>query len=272
MADFQDRWADLALLVGRLHVLLVHLPIGFLVLLAGLELLSRWPRFKGANASAGFVLAGTVPATFATAGCGWLLSRSGGYEPDLLQQHMYAGFATAAACAGTGLLYWLAHQTRYRWALAATCLALVVAGHSGGSLTHGRDFLTRPISTPRRNARTVGPETPATDPRALNLANQRVFPDKVQPVLNRYCVSCHGAEKAKGGLRLDSLAGVLRGGKHGLAVVPGKATASELIRRLRLPVADDERMPPEGKAAPTEDEVALLGRWIDAAMPPAGNR
>ena len=71
--------SDTVLLFGRFHPLLVHLPIGLLVLLAFLELLARWPRFNKANASAGSILALAVPASIVTAVCGWLLSRGGGF-------------------------------------------------------------------------------------------------------------------------------------------------------------------------------------------------
>ena len=66
---------DILLFVGRLHVLWVHLPIGFLVLLGSLELLARPLRCKISGACPGFILALAVPAALATAGCGWLLAR-----------------------------------------------------------------------------------------------------------------------------------------------------------------------------------------------------
>jgi YHS domain-containing protein len=81
---------------------------------------------------------------------------------------------------------------------------------------------------------------------------------------SRMSVACHGPDKAKGGLRLDSLQAVLKGGKSGAILVPGNAAASELIKRLRLAPDHDDHMPPAGKPQPTADEVALLQWWIDA--------
>jgi len=125
--------SDTVLLFGRFHPLLVHLPIGLLVLLAFLELLARWPRFNKANASAGSILALAVPASIVTAVCGWLLSRGGGYENSLLQWHKWTGIAVATMCAGIGLVYWLDLKKLYRWGLVATFAALV--GASLGKLT-----------------------------------------------------------------------------------------------------------------------------------------
>ena len=69
---------EIVLFFGRMHPLLVHLPIGLMLLLALLEWMSRWPRFKQANAGVGVILLVTVPAAVLTALFGWMLSRGGG--------------------------------------------------------------------------------------------------------------------------------------------------------------------------------------------------
>jgi len=87
----------------------------------------------------------------------------------------------------------------------------------------------------------------------------------IKPLFDGRCISCHGALKQKGGLRLDAGALTLKGGKHGAVVKPGVADASALITRLRTADAD-ERMPPEGKPL-GEHEIALLRAWIAAGAP-----
>ncbi len=83
----------------------------------------------------------------------------------------------------------------------------------------------------------------------------------VQPLLESKCVECHRGSKAKGGLRLDSLADALKGGKSdGAAVQPGKPEASALIARITSE-DEDEVMPPKGKHL-DKNEVALLTKWI----------
>jgi hypothetical protein len=90
-----------------------------------------------------------------------------------------------------------------------------------------------------------------------------VFAQNIQPVLNDYCVSCHGPEKVKAGLRLDSYEALVAGGDSGATMVAGKSADSLFIERLRLPLDDDDHMPPENKPQPTEPEIALLAWWID---------
>ena len=93
----------------------------------------------------------------------------------------------------------------------------------------------------------------------------------LKPLLRERCVSCHGALQQKAGLRLDTVAGMLRGGKHGPVLVVGKAEQSVMV--LRTSSADaDERMPPEHEGQPfSEAQVALLKQWItDGASAPAG--
>jgi len=91
----------------------------------------------------------------------------------------------------------------------------------------------------------------------------------VKPILARHCVSCHGAERPKSGLRLDTAAGAIRGGKGGPAVVPGKADESPLYLAV-VGEGDGERMPLKRPPLPPDQVEALRG-WIDAgASAPAG--
>ncbi len=87
------------------------------------------------------------------------------------------------------------------------------------------------------------------------------FERDVKPIFAKHCISCHGAEKAKSGLRLDRRAEVLKGGESGKVIVPGKSADSRLI----IFVAHDDpdvRMPPKG-ARLTPAEIATLQTWID---------
>ncbi len=93
------------------------------------------------------------------------------------------------------------------------------------------------------------------------------FDRDVRPVLEARCASCHGPDKQKAGLRLDTLRGVLDGAALGAepVVVPGRRDESELWRRITT-ADEDERMPP--KSAPLEPDVLeLLGAWIDQGAP-----
>ena len=86
------------------------------------------------------------------------------------------------------------------------------------------------------------------------------FDRDVRPIFAKHCVSCHGPEKQRGGLRLDRKADALTGGDGGAAIVPGKPADSPLLDRVasRDPA---ERMPPKGDPL-TAAEVATLRTWI----------
>jgi hypothetical protein len=99
------------------------------------------------------------------------------------------------------------------------------------------------------------------------------FVKDVQPILNAFCVACHGEKKQKGGLRLDSRAAAVRAG----AVLPGKSGDSPLIHRV-AGLGEEARMPPKG-AGLTRRQIAVLRAWIDqgarwpeSARAPSGDR
>src|SRR5262249_21331991 len=89
----------------------------------------------------------------------------------------------------------------------------------------------------------------------------------IKPIFEKSCVKCHGAEKPKAKLRLDSLAGALKDGEDGKVVTPGKSTESMLILNIaHLGDPDDYMPPPKNKAgiAPlTKEEIGLIRAWID---------
>jgi WD40 repeat protein len=82
----------------------------------------------------------------------------------------------------------------------------------------------------------------------------------VAPIFRKYCLGCHNAQEAQGGLVLESHSRVLRGGEHGAIVVAGKPSESRLIRVLERKA--EPAMPPEGNAGPNTAEIALLRAWI----------
>ncbi len=89
------------------------------------------------------------------------------------------------------------------------------------------------------------------------------FEKEVRPLLVENCRKCHGAEKQKGGLRVDSRKALVDGGESGPAVVPGRPDKSLLIDAVRH--QGELRMPPNGTLL--EGQVAALERWVAAGAP-----
>lgn len=89
----------------------------------------------------------------------------------------------------------------------------------------------------------------------------------IRPILNQSCVKCHGPQKPKARLRLDSLEGVLKGGEDGKVVERGNSAKSMLVINVAHLGDPDEWMPPPNnkmKIGPlTREQIALIRAWID---------
>jgi hypothetical protein len=96
----------------------------------------------------------------------------------------------------------------------------------------------------------------------VQAAREQFFEQNVRPLLAENCYSCHGDKKQKGGLRLDSLDAILKGGDTGPAVVPGKPDESLLVDAINFLGPE---MPPTGRLAP--EKVAVLTRWVSLGAP-----
>jgi uncharacterized membrane protein len=265
---------DFSQFLGRFHPLVVHLPIGLVLLVAVLESAGLFRGGKHLQGSAGFVLGLAAASALISVSLGWLLAWSGGYQGPLVTRHMWGGTSLAAAlvlcCALRGWnakLYALAF-------IAAVCL-MGWTSDQGGKLTHGEAFLTEHMPTklraalhippPKKNSlAAVAPETSAitvTTPTSAQVS-AAFFAARVAPIFDDKCVTCHGPEKKKGKLRLDSFEDVMRGGKDGLVVRPGEPKNSELVRRISLPRDDKDAMPSEGKPGLSAAQIQVITLWI----------
>lgn len=94
------------------------------------------------------------------------------------------------------------------------------------------------------------------------------FEQRIRPILIAQCVRCHGADKASGGLRVDSRESLLKGGESGTAIVPGEPTSSRLVLAIKRMDNDVSAMPPDKPLSASI--VADFEAWIrDGAVWPA---
>ena len=212
---------DLWRFVAHFHPVLVHLPIGAVLLVTILEALSLRPAWRGMAGSVPAMLAISAPAALAAAGCGWLLAEGGGYDAELLAWHRWTGVASAILVTVLAALHWMGRILLYRVVLILTVGLVSLPGHHGGSLTHGRDYLTRHAPGPLRALLGADAKTRPGNPQGNGATPVAFYVAAVQPILDRHCTSCHGKDKAKGGLRLDSAEAVMKGGESGPAVLAG---------------------------------------------------
>ncbi len=257
----RSTWAQF---VGRFHLLTVHFPIVLILLVPVLELAGRKGRFPHLSASVDFILLLATLSSLVAATLGWCLARSGGYSGRLVTQHMWGGVSVAASC-------WLCWMLRGYFRSARSDLIYTVwllvtvglvswTGYRGGQLSQGENHLTEQMPAGMRKLIGLSARAealPRSDPAYFYGAH-------VEPIFVAHCYSCHGPEKQKSHLRLDSYSGLMRGGKHGPVIKAGSAKGSELFRRVTLSPSDDDAMPPEGKRSLSANDVKLIELWIDA--------
>ena len=264
-------------LLGRLHPLAVHFPVALILLATFLEFFT----FKNFNSTLRpaikiLIAIGAIAACI-SAIMGLLLSNEGGYEKELVSLHQWVGIATAFIAGITWiLLNSLLKKNNlhlikvYRLLLLISGLGIMVAGHFGASLTHGKDYLSATLpwskdyeGSTKRNFDLSGfknDTTKLTKQQSIELNIQ------VRAILAHNCYKCHGAEKIKGDLRLDRRDMIFKGGENGPVVIPGDAVASDLFRRISLPSSHKDAMPSKGKKL-AEGDIELIKFWIQKGAP-----
>lgn len=259
-------------LIGRLHPLIVHLPIGFIIL----GLLVQWYARKRKE------FAPVVPLIFLWGGfsavlaciTGYLQYLGEGYSFETVKWHLWLGIATAlfsfvmfAKLSKVNVNHFL-HKVPTTLLSALFFVLISFTGHEGGNITHGEDYLVEPLPNSVKSA--LGFETFEEKEIVLNETNWEdalIYEDVIKPILNNKCVSCHNPKKTKGELLLHTPDDILEGGENGTVILEGNAEKSELFSRMTLPMDDDDHMPPEGKTQPSTEEIKLVGAWIDAGHP-----
>ena len=248
---------DIFTFSGHLHPLIVHLPIGFILLATFFNLLSYAKRFGYLKQAVPItLLMGFIAAVLACI-FGYLLSLKGDYDTDALSKHKLSGISLAAIA---GMLYFITTKfflkeiplPRPLFSLLLTGLVVLMSysGHQGASLTHGSDYLSMQVLLHKERMK------PSRVEDAL------LFEDVIQPILQNKCVQCHRDGKSKGDLSLENLEDILKGGESGAAVVPGQPDSSELIRRILLDEDHKDFMPADGKPPLTKNELRLVQWWV----------
>jgi hypothetical protein len=129
------------------------------------------------------------------------------------------------------------------------------------SATFGLSLLTCAGAEKAKGSVDLTKLPPASDKKGVTFAQD------IKPMFDKACTSCHGPEKAKAKLRLDSLAATLKGGEDGKVVEPGKSTESVLVHNVAHLGDPDDYMPPlknkAGIPPLTPEQIGLIRAWID---------
>ena len=230
--------------LGRMHPLVLHFPVAFIVLLVVLNLFKKQlepAAFKKINFA--LLLLTSFTTVLATL-MGLLLSLEG-YDSELLTLHKWVG---VALCFVIYALVWCySYPKVFQVLLYVGLIGVMVGGHFGAGLTHGTNFLMEPITASKEEI--IDENTP-------------VYTAYIAPVLKAKCTSCHNPQKHKGDLDLTTIEAITKGGENGDLWLPHNAEESLFLKRVALPLEDEEHMPPEGKPQLTETEIELMRTWI----------
>ncbi|HET6217137.1 MAG TPA: c-type cytochrome domain-containing protein [Acidobacteriaceae bacterium] len=249
--------ADWQQFLGRFHPLVVHLPIGLILLVPLLEVAGR--ARPALHEAAVFVLSLSLLSCLLALTLGYLLAYGSGEAGAGVSRHMWGAIALTIGVLGCVLLRGASGGLRgfYPYLLAGVLLLLAWTAHQGGSLTHGDKYLTEYLPQPLKRLGGMG----TVQAKAFD------FPDSfyarhLYPVFDANCVVCHGEQKVKGGLRLDTYDRLMRGGKEGAVIIPGKPDRSILLERITLPTDHKKFMPSEGKPPLKPEEITWIRAWI----------
>lgn len=244
--------------IGQFHPLLVHLPIGILLFAFLMIIYQKWQKAELIEAISLALLLGSVAALFSCI-AGWFLAQSGEYEAEIVQKHQWT--AIASTVLGFIAYFYKSQRLIISSIMAAT---LTIAGHYGGTITHGAGYLFSKEEQWVELPKTVEKQTKTdtSDTGQKTVKQTFLYQEKVAPILEKKCYSCHSFRKKKGGLRLDAETFIRKGGKNGEILIAGNPSKSSLYTNLLLPLEDDKHMPPKGKPQLTSAEISVLNYWI----------
>lgn len=254
-----------AAMLGRFHPVVLHFPIGLLMGVFLLEFASVFRRFKNLEPAHWLLLTLATLSSIVASGFGLFLSWEGGYNEDAVFWHQWTGIGVSVLLVLAFILRlaftqsWRDGARRlYRLALFLSIILISIAGHFGGDLTHGSEYLFEkmPPWMPMATVNRVGGIDPA-------FAGSQYI-EVIKPIFEAKCYECHSEEKTKGDYQMHTRDLLLTPGESELPpIVPGNASKSELVRLIALPEEHEFVMPPEGKPLLTGDEIVAVMQWID---------
>ncbi len=230
---------------------MLHLPIGSLLTTFLLLLVSKYQKAgleKAIRIGVDFSFAGALMASL----MGYLLSLDEAYDFNTLKFHFWAGIITLILSFSLCVLDRMkGKENIFFGSYLLTLVALTVAGHKGGQITHGEDYLS--TADLFEDSKVV-----------VQKDSVDYYKEVVNVIFEDKCISCHNANKSKSELRLDRYDLVLKGGERGSMFDPKNPQNGRLVKYISLPKEDDLHMPPKNKPQLTEKEKWLLTYWVSS--------
>lgn len=246
--------------LGSLHPLIVHLPIGNVLLTIAIDVFMR-----NKNNSVQRVItmgwffsffSGLLAAIF-----GWFLGDNGYYLESQINIHKWSGIAFVSIC----FILWLLRYTNFRFSKSfnrsvnlTSIILLMITGHFGGEMTHGQNYLFENLPYTKKKISV----TTLSESKRSNNDSLFVYEDLIHPVMEEKCIACHNQNLASGGLNMSSIESMIKGGNSGAGIQNGNPFESLIYKRVSFPHDHPKFMPPTGVPL-SYDQIATLEWWID---------
>ena len=246
--------------LGSLHPLIVHLPIGIILLTIAIDVFMR-----NKNNSVQRVItmgwffsffSGLLAALF-----GWFLGDNGYYFESQIDIHKWSGIAFVSIC----FIIWLLRYINFRFTKSfnrsvnlTSIILLTITGHFGGEMTHGQNYLFENLPYTQKKISV----TTLSETKRSNNDSLFVYEDLIHPVLEEKCIACHNQNLASGGLNMSSVENMIKGGNSGVGIKNGNPFKSLIYKRVSFPHDHPKFMPPTGVPL-SYDQIATLEWWID---------
>lgn len=254
------------LFIGRFHPLVLHLPIGMLVLTFILQVFSIWKKRQDLYFFYAFCLGCTFIFSIVAVIFGTFLSMSNDYAPEIINRHGWGGILFSFLVGMAFYFEWKfikngsENKPTHKISIAFMFIALnimSIVGHDGGSLTHGENYLFK--YAPEWVRKLTGRKIDSS--KSLNFESS-VYSQLISTIFEKNCIECHGETKAKGKIRLDDFKYIIQKNEGNKLIVPGNADDS-LIYKLITTDNEDDAMPPEGKISKEQRET--IKWWINSS-------
>ena len=245
---------------GRFHPLLVHLPIGFLIISIILSAFNQVNNFSYTRVLRIIWFLSFISAFF-SALMGWLLSQNGYYIEEQLFLHKLTGFILVFL-SGLGWIFQFLNIPKFlkKFNNALILVFLIVVGHLGGNLTHGESYLFEYAPEPIKTV--LISETKQKKFEEVPLDSIGVYKDLIHPIFLSKCIACHNNNIARGGLNMSTTTSLFKGGRSGPSIVANDLKKSLVFNRVTRSQDNNQFMPPTGIPL-TYDEIKLLEWWIN---------
>lgn len=250
--------------IGRFHPLIVHLPIGFLLMALFIEWFQKGNETNIKQQLINQIwLLGAISAVIAAL-FGWLLANTGNYPENEIFWHRWLGVVLAIIAVLGWYIKWQPkkfNRSVRKIVPVSLLVLLLIEGHLGGNLTHGADYLLEYAPKPIKQWL----KSSSNEKKGLDLSEKDtvlIYADIVLPILESKCFACHNNDIQRGGLNMEDPVLLQEGGENGPVISSGNALESELFKRITLPKKNSKFMPPTSEPL-TYDEIQVMEWWIE---------